>query len=75
MAKHPKSMSTGGFNHPDGSPCTYDDVGDLEADGRLDVLHDVEHRLVAAVTQVEVDVAGEQHLHHVHLDKENAVSE
>ena len=23
MAEHPKSKSTGGFNHPDGSPCTY----------------------------------------------------
>ena len=54
---------------------TYDDVGDLEADGRLDVLHDVEHRLVAAVPQVEVDVAREQHLHHVNLEKEKVMSE
>ena len=46
---------------------TYDDVRDLYADRRLDVLHDVEHRLVAAVPQVEVDVAGEQDLYHVHL--------
>ena len=46
---------------------TYDDVRDLHADRRLDVLHDIQHRLVAAVPQVEVDVAGEQDLHHVHL--------
>ena len=47
---------------------TYDDVRDLDADGRLDVLHDVEHRLVATVPQLEVDVAAEQDLHHVHLE-------
>ena len=48
---------------------TYDDVRDLDADRRLDVLHDIQHRLVAAVSQIEVDVAGEEDLHHVHLKR------
>ena len=46
---------------------TQDDVYDLLGDGRLELVHDLEHALVLLVAQLEVDVRGEEGTHNVDL--------